>query len=102
MPVAEDKLKTNDDGVVFFTQKELAERWRMTEASIKSIREKGGIPYFLPPASSRVLYPRDEIIMVEQERLNLTSKGKCKQNKSTVNKRKKPVNSADLNKEWRI
>lgn len=92
----------NNTDVVYFTQKELAQRWRVTEATIKNIRENGGIPFFLPPNSSRVLYPVNEIVKIEQNQLNLTTKEERKQKRPAVSKRKKSVNSTNPNKEWRI
>ena len=61
----EVKQNNNKDVVVYFTQKELAQRWRISESTVKSIRDRGEIPYFFPPNSSRVLYPREEILTIE-------------------------------------
>ncbi len=98
----EVKPKKNKNDVVYFTQKELADRWRVTQATIKNIRDKGSIPYFFPPNSSRVLYPRDEIMNIEQSELNLTRKEDCTLKKHTEFKMKKPVVSANSNKKWEI
>ncbi len=67
-------VKEVDDDVVYFTQKELAQRWRVSEATIKKIRDEGGIPYFIPPNSTRVLYPRYEVDQIEQNPINYTRK----------------------------
>lgn len=98
----EVKPKKNKTEVVYFTQKELADRWRVTEATIKSIRDRGEIPYFVPPNSSRVLYPRKEILTIEQEQLKSTNKEERQQNTPVANKRKKPVNPTNSKQEWRI
>ncbi len=99
----ESEVKNNDNNdVVYFTQKELAQRWRITQATVKSIRDRGEIPYFFPPNSSRVLYPREEILTIEQEQLRSTNKEKRQQKTPVVNKRMKPVSPTDSNKEWRI
>lgn len=97
----EVKQKNNND-VVYFTQKELAQRWRVTEATIKSIRDRGEIPYFSPPNSSRVLYPREEILTIEQEQLRSTNKEKRQQKNTAISKRKQPVNPTKSKQEWRI
>ncbi len=67
-----EQFKNNTE--VFFTQSELAERWRVTEATIKNIRDKGGISHFFLPNSSRVLYPIEEVIRIEIEHLILNKK----------------------------
>jgi ABC-type microcin C transport system duplicated ATPase subunit YejF len=95
--------QNNKIDVVYFTQKELAQRWRITEATVKSIRDRGDIPYFFPPSSSRVLYPREEILTIEREQLNCNDKEEERQQKeSAVNKRIKPVNPTNSKQEWRI
>ncbi|HIP39216.1 MAG TPA: DNA-binding protein [Desulfocapsa sulfexigens] len=99
----ESEVKNNDNNdVVYFTQKELAKRWRITQATVKSIRDRGEIPYFFPPNSSRVLYPREEILTIEQEQLISTNKEKRQQNKYCKSKMKLPVVSVQSTKEWRI
>lgn len=98
----EDVIGKRNDDDVYFTQKELAQRWRVSEATIKNIRDNGGISYFFPPNSSRVLYPRDEIIAVEQNKLNLTSKEDLTLKKNTEFKMKKPVVSSNSDKKWEI
>ncbi len=97
-----DVIKDKNDILVYFTQKELARRWRISEATVKSIRDRGEIPYFFPPKSSRVLYPRIEILAIEQEQLNSTQKEERQQKLPVVNKRMKPVNPTNSKQEWRI
>ena len=87
---------------VYFTQKELAKRWRVTEATIKNIRETGGVSYFIPPNSSRVLYPKSEVIRVEKEQLVQKNKEITKRKRQSVTKREKPVISENSSTEWRI
>lgn len=100
--MANEVKQNNNNEVVFFTQKELAQRWRVTEATVKSIRDRGEIPYFFPPNSSRVLYPREEILTIEQEQLNSTNKEKQQQKNTATSKRKQPVNPTKSKQEWRI
>ena len=87
---------------VFFTQKELAERWRVTEATIKNIRDSGGISYFFPPKSSRVLYPIEEVIRIEVEQLVLSQKEDNTLKQQYESKMKKPVVSSNSDKKWEI
>jgi len=97
----EVKIKNENKDVVYFTQKELAQRWRITEATVKSIRDRGEISYFFPPNSSRVLCPREEILTIEQEQLISTNK-ESKHNRKATEIMKKPVSPTQSNKEWRI
>jgi hypothetical protein len=101
--VADNKTKQEDNSRdVYFTQKELAKRWRVTESTIKSIRDNGGISYFFPPNSSRVLYPRNEVVRIERELLVSNKKEVRKRKEQSVNKREKPVISENSSREWRI
>ena len=93
------KEKSKD---VYFTQKELAKRWRVTESTIKSIRDNGGISYFYPPNSSRVLYPINEVVRIERELLVSNKKEVGKRKEQSVTRREKPVISENSSREWRI
>lgn len=46
---------------MFYTQKELAELLRVTEATVTRWRQKGRLVYVRLPDADRVLYPKDEI-----------------------------------------
>ena len=94
--------QNNKNDVTYFTQKELAQRWRITEATVKSIRDRGDIPYFFPPNSSRILYPVKQIIKIENDLLACKNKEDQKSRKLPETKVKKPVNPAKSDKEWRI
>jgi hypothetical protein len=85
----------------FLTQSELAKRWRLTESSIKNLRDKGHLPYFRLPGSSRILYPVETI--EELERLHTTSaKEVDRKRHHTEVTRKQPDISATPREEWRI
>ena len=81
----------------FYTQKELAARWHITQSSVKNYRERGLLPYFQLPGSSRVLYPVAEIERIEDENTKLPKKGVTNKPKSY---RKMPEVSST--REWRI
>ena len=101
--MADNKTKQEHNSKdVYFTQKELARRWRVTESTIKSIRDNGGIAYFFPPNSSRVLYPVNEVVRVERELLVSNKKEVRKRKERPVTKREKPVISESSSREWRI
>ena len=87
---------------VFFTQKELAERWKVSEGTLKKIRDNGGISYFFPPNSRRVLYPVEEVIRIEANQLVLNKKEKNTLKKQFDSKMKKPVVSSNSDKKWEI
>ena len=91
-----------DNTEVYFTQGELAKRWRVTEATIKSIRDNGGISHFFPPNSTRVLYPVEEVFRVEAEHLVLNKKEENTLRKQFDSKMKKPVVSSNSDKKWEI
>lgn len=86
---------------VYLTQKELADRWRLSETAVAEMRKKGNIPYFVPPGSSRIFYPIEEILRIEQERTVYENGEKilkyCK-----IKLVEKSVNPTSPKKEWRI
>ena len=84
----------------YWTQEEMARRWRVSESTLKNWRDKGTLPFFSLPESSRVLYPVDAILELEKNNIH----NKEVENKQTdVDvKRKKPVVSTKSTKEWRI
>ncbi len=81
----------------FYSQKELAERWNCSEATIIRKRDKGLIPVFRIDDTSKPNYPCEEIHRVEKERTTLF-KGKEVKHKPVV---RKPVMSASK-KDWRL
>jgi hypothetical protein len=84
----------------YLTQSELALRWRVSQSSIKKYRNDGLIPFFVPPNSSRILFPLDEIIIIEGK--NLFNKEDDKRKYHDVSKEKMPVISAEPKEDWRI
>jgi hypothetical protein len=97
MPVDKGK-ETN----IYFTQKELAGRWRITEATVVNLRKNGTIPFFTPPGSSRVLYPIVGILDIEGQTENLYKKKTNRTKQLTENKVEMPVIPTNPNREWRI
>lgn len=85
---------------LWLTQKELAARWKVSQSTIINYRNKGRIPSFRLPGSTRVLYPFDEILELEQQ--HTTKEGQKGQRQLSQIKRKKPVVSTKPLKEWRI
>jgi hypothetical protein len=84
----------------FLTQSELAERWKISESSVKNWRERGHLPYFRLPQSSRILYPVDAI--EEVEKLHTTPAREVVRNKRQAEIRRKRPDVSATEKEWRI
>jgi hypothetical protein len=86
----------------FLTQKQLAQRWLMSESCVKNYRTMGLLPFFQLPRTARVLYPVAEIERIEQE--NITSCQGKEINPRPEKQRKTPeVSSTTSNApKWRI
>jgi hypothetical protein len=85
-----------------WTQKEVAQYFRVVSGTIKNWRDLGYLSYYRAPGSSRVLYFRDEI-------KNFIDKNSVKRKDSSCSNRKikgiverKPVVSAQPSEDWRI
>ena len=91
-------------GQRWLTQKELAERWRVSEGTIINLRKKGELSLFNLPGIKKILYSMDEITRIEQENLSkeVQARNKRDAHKHTELLRKEPVMSAKPEKEWRI
>ncbi len=57
----------------YLTQREVADRFRVTPSTIINWRERGLLTYFQAPSSSRILYPIESV--EELERLSIKQKG---------------------------
>jgi len=86
---------------VYLTQKQLADRYNVSQSTIKNWRDRGYLPFMQLPASARVLYPLYGILEAEQQFTTPAKEVKHRQQSAEV-KRKKPVISATPKKEWRI
>ena len=85
----------------YLTQAEVAEHFCMSESTIKNWRDRGYLPYFQLPDSTRVLYPVDGIEEVERQ-YSHPAKEVVNGPKRPVVKRKKLEISSNPQKEWRI
>ncbi len=86
----------------WFSQKELAERWKVSQSTITNWRNQNKIPFFSLPGTSKKLYPIGGIIELERQNTN-TIKGVHKKYKQPAElKRKKPGVSVNPKKDWRI
>ena len=86
-----------EDFGVFWTQAEVAKRWKCSEANVKNLRERGMISYFQFGRSIR--YPREGILEFEKQQTKQKKGGA----RSKVNyiKRKPDVPPASP-QQWRI
>lgn len=96
------KKSSRSNNKIFLTQNELAERWCITESTVGQKREEGLIPYFRPPNSARILYPIDQIELIEKKNTKNILKEETAQIKPAENKRKMPVNSTHSTTKWEI
>jgi predicted site-specific integrase-resolvase len=85
----------------YFTQAELAQRFRVSPSTIKNWRDQGKLEYFQPDGSSRVLYPRES---VEQFERRFTRQARIIERRKQPAEVKKEVHgmSSKPQKEWRI
>ena len=84
----------------YLTQKEVADRFRVTPSTIKNWRDEGKLEYFQVPGSTRILYPRESMEDFERQH---TQKAKIIQFKRPAEiQRTKPEVSSKPQKEWRI
>lgn len=90
--------KNKDSRDIFLAQKELASRWKLTQTTLKNLRDKGVLPYFRVPSSSKILYPLEAILNIEKNNIQL----KEEKHELAESKREKPVISARKKKKWEI
>ena len=84
----------------YYTQAELAKRFRVSPSTIKNWRDQGKLEYFQPDGSSRVLYPRES---VEEFERRFTRRAKTiERRKPAEVKREVHGMSSKPQKEWRI
>ncbi len=84
----------------FLSQQELAARWGVSESTVFNYRDRGILPYFRVPGSTRILYPIDEIEKFEEK--NSYRQEVTKKRKVAENKAEKHVISAKSDRNWRI
>ena len=82
---------------VFWTQAEVAKRWKCSEANVKNLRDQGLITYFVFGRSVR--YPQQDIIEFENQN---TRRMKGGVRPKAVKRKKKPDVSPAPLKQWRI
>jgi hypothetical protein len=84
----------------YLTQSELARQWRVQESTIKNLRDKGHLPYFQLPGSTRILYPIAEILKIETT--HLKNQGGNPTLTQPERERKNSVISTKSHKKWEI
>jgi hypothetical protein len=85
----------------FWTQKEVADYFRVSQNTIIKWRRSGFLGFIRPPESPRVLYYRDDIEQFKQTNTTV-KKGGDKRKTISETERKKPDISATPGKKWRI
>ena len=96
-----DLKMAREDGisnVQYLTQREVADRFRVTQSTVKNWRQNGLLRYFQAPGSSRILYPLETIESLERESIKIekevTRKREIKGNKRELSRRPEKV--------WRV
>lgn len=84
--------------IKYYTQREVADRFRVTQSTVKNWRKNGLLKYFQAPGSRRILYPADAVAELEQK--SLKKLGEVIKPKAI--KRERPELSPKPAREWRI
>lgn len=82
----------------FLTQKEVAERFRVTPSTILNWRRRGLLEFFQAPGSTRILYPAESVEKFERE---FIKKEKGSQVKAEM-RNKRSIKSTRTNRLWKI
>ncbi len=93
---------SNEKDKKWLTQKHLAERWHVSQGTIISWREAGKLPFFRLPGTNRVLYPLQDIQLLEKQNTTDVKEDEQTERKVVELIRKKLAVSANPEKEWRI
>ena len=86
----------------FYTQKELSNRWNVSEGTLINWRNQGHIPFFNLPGTAKILYPADKINEYENINTILKKEDFRAIQKQKESMRKTSVVSANTEKDWRI
>ena len=86
----------------YLTQNELAKRWKCAPSTVKSMRDRGELPFFQPPGSARILYPIESVLLVEKKNSSNLITEDCLKVRPTRTKGKMPINSSKIEGKWRI
>ena len=71
-----------------WTQKEVANYFRVVQGTVKNWRDQGFLSYWQAPGSSKILYYRYEIDEFRDQNTTLKKGGGASENKIVVRKRK--------------
>ena len=85
----------------YWTQAEVARRFKKSEGTIKNWRDQGLLSFFQAPGSRSVLYLMDEVKDFEKQNTTFRKGGDATE-KLTGIKRVKPVVSPNDDDDWRI
>lgn len=96
----ENSSATTNELDKYFTQAEVAERFRKSEGTIINWRRDGMLSFFRPPGSRSVLYLKSEIEDIERKHTTIR-KGGDRKGKPKPTK-KKPDVSTTSNKKWEV
>jgi len=92
------RMESTQEKVSYLTQREVADRFRVTQSTVKNWREKGLLAYLRVSGSTRVLYPASAV--EELERTSLHQEREVIKPREV--KRERPEISPRQQKVWRI
>ncbi len=83
-----------------WTQKEVADYFRVVPATIKNWREQGLLSYWQAPGSSRVLFVKDDVIKFRDDNIRNQKGGESKAQPKP--RKERPDLSATKNRKWKV
>lgn len=86
----------------YLTQRQLAERWHVSQGTIINWRNTGKIDYFNLPGTHKILYPLKDIKRLEEQHTTNVKEATKTQADSKKLRKKKPVVSDKPTKVWRV
>lgn len=87
---------------IYFTQRQLAERWHVSQGTIINMRRAGKLPVFPVPGTNRILFPVHKIELLEKLKTINEKETTEKRTNGQKLRRKKPVISDKPTKVWRV
>jgi hypothetical protein len=82
-----------------WTQKEVAEYFRVVQGTVKNWRDQGLLSYWQAPGSTKILYFRDEIKDFKNQNTTLKKGGGADEKKIVVRKEKPSVSPKKIIRE---
>jgi len=98
--MSENGSATTNEQDKYFTQAEVAKRFRRAESTILNWRKDGMLSFFRPPGKRSVLYLKSEIEDLERQHTTIRKGGGARAKPKPT--KKKPDVSTTSNKKWEV